>query len=109
ELGGPAVYTFRELMELMLAEIQRKRLLLPIPFPAAALLGAVGDLVAATPVPPPITSDQVKLLKADNVVSPGAPGLAELGITPTTPEAVIPTYLYRYRRGGQYAELAQAA
>jgi uncharacterized protein YbjT (DUF2867 family) len=109
ELGGPAVYTFRELMELMLAEIQRKRLLLPIPFPAAALLGAVGDLVAATPVPPPITSDQVKLLKADNVVSPGAPGLAELGITPTTLEAVIPTYLYRYRRGGQYAELAQAA
>ncbi|MDX9997872.1 MAG: complex I NDUFA9 subunit family protein [Phenylobacterium sp.] len=109
ELGGPAVYTFRELMELMLAEIQRKRLLLPIPFPAAALLGAVGDLVAATPVPPPITSDQVKLLKADNVVSPGAPGLAELGITPTTLEAVIPTYLYRYRRGGQYAELAQVA
>jgi len=43
------------------------------------------------------------------VVPPGAPGRAERGITPTTPEAVIPTYLYRYRRGGQYAELAQAA
>lgn len=107
ELGGPAVFTFRELMELLLKEIQRRRLLLPIPFSAASVLGSVGDLIAMTPIPPPITSDQVKLLKADNVVSPGAPGLAELGIQPTAVESVIPTYLYRYRRGGQYADMPQ--
>jgi NADH dehydrogenase len=107
ELGGPAIYSFRELMELLLRETQRRRLLLPIPFPAAALLGGVGDMVAVTPFPPPITSDQVKLLKSDNVVSPGAPGLAELGIVPTTVESVVPSYLYRYRRGGQYADMPQ--
>jgi hypothetical protein len=46
----------------------------------------------------------VELLKTDNVVSGAYPGLADLGITPTTLEAVLPTYLYRYRRGGQYAD-----
>lgn len=107
ELGGPAVYTFRELMELLLKETQRRRLLAPIPFPAASVLGSVGDLIAMTPFPPPLTSDQVKMLKADNVVSPDAPGLAELGVVPTTLEAVIPSYLYRYRRGGQYADMPQ--
>ncbi|MFC3080428.1 complex I NDUFA9 subunit family protein [Phenylobacterium terrae] len=107
ELGGPGVFTFRELMELLLKEIQRRRLLLPIPFAAAGALGAVGDVIAMTPFPPPITSDQVKLLKADNVVSEGAPGLSDLGIVPTTVESVIPTYLYRYRRGGQYADMPQ--
>ncbi len=103
ELGGPAVFSFRELMELVLAETGRRRVLLPLPFAAAGLLGAVGDLVAGL-LPPPITSDQVKLLKADNVVSGACPGLAELGITPTTLETVLPTYLYRYRKGGQYAD-----
>ncbi|MFN3583482.1 complex I NDUFA9 subunit family protein [Phenylobacterium sp.] len=103
ELGGPAVLTFRELMELMLAETGQKRLLLPVPFPVAGMLGALGDLVAGI-IPPPITSDQVKLLKADNVVSGAHPGLAELGVTATTLEAVLPTYLYRYRKGGQYAD-----
>jgi NADH dehydrogenase len=55
-------------------------------------------------IAPPITSDQVTLLKADNVVSGAYPGLAELGIAPTTMEAVLPAYLYRYRKGGQYAD-----
>jgi NADH dehydrogenase len=103
ELGGPADFTFRRLMELMLAEIERRRLLLPVPWFAADLLGAVGDL-AAMAIAPPITSDQVKLLRADNVTSGQYPGLEALGITPTTLEAVLPTYLYRYRRGGQYAD-----
>jgi NADH dehydrogenase len=103
ELGGPAVLSFRRLMELMLQEIERRRLLLPIPFPAAALLGALGDL-AAPLIAPPITADQVRLLRADTVVSGQYPGLAELGITPTTLEAVLPTYLWRYRKGGQYAD-----
>lgn len=103
ELGGPAAFTFRELMELMLAETGLRRLLLPVPFPVAGLLGAVGD-VAAMFVAPPVTSDQVELLKSDNVVSGACPGLAELGITATTMESILPSYLYAYRKGGQYAD-----
>lgn len=103
ELGGSAVFTFRQLMEMMLAETGRRRLLAPVPFPIAGALGAVGDLVAGI-LPPPVTSDQVELLKTDNVVSGAYPGLADLGLTPTTLEAVLPTYLYRYRKGGQYAD-----
>jgi NADH dehydrogenase len=103
ELGGPAAFSFRELMQIMLAETQRRRLLLPLPFAVAKPLGALGNLVAGI-IPPPISSDQVELLKSDNVVSGRYPGLAEMGITPTTLEAVLPTYLYRYRRGGQYAD-----
>lgn len=103
ELGGPAVLTFRELMEKLLAETGQRRLLLPVPLPVAAGLGAVGDLLAGF-LPPPITSDQVELLKTDNVVSGQYPGLAALGVTPTTLETVLPTYLYRYRKGGQYAD-----
>jgi len=110
ELGGPAVFTFRRLMELMLAEIGKRRLLVPLPFPAASLLGAAGDAAnrlagaVGAALPTPITADQVILLKSDNVVSGAYPGLADLGITPTTLEAVLPGYLYRYRKGGQYAD-----
>jgi NADH dehydrogenase len=103
ELGGPGVFTFRELMEMLLVQIDQRRLLAPIPFSVAGLLGKVGDLTAAL-LPPPVTSDQVELLKTDNVVSGVYPGLAELGITPSTLEAILPTYLYRYRKGGQYAD-----
>jgi len=103
ELGGPAIFTFRALMELMLAEIDHRRLLLPIPFAAADMLGVLGDL-AGMFVEPPITADQVTQLRSDNLVSGAYPGLADLGITPTTLEAVLPTYLYRYRKGGQYAD-----
>jgi NADH dehydrogenase len=110
ELGGPAAYSFRQLMELMLAEIGKRRLLLPLPWPAASLLGAAGDAanslagVAGASLPTPVTADQVILLKTDNVVSGAYPGLTDLGITPTTLEAVLPSYLYRYRKGGQYAD-----
>lgn len=103
ELGGPAEFTFRQLMEMMLEETQQRRLLLPMPFGVAGLLGGLGDLIAGI-VPPPVTSDQVKSLQADNIPSGQYPGLTALGITPTTLEAVLPTYLYRYRKGGQYAD-----
>ena len=107
ELGGPGVYTFRELMEIMLHDIQRKRPILPIPFGAAGLLGAVGDLQAKVlPIAPPLTSDQVKLLRSDNVADPAAPGLADLGVEATAIEAVLPTYLWRFRSGGQFAQVA---
>jgi NADH dehydrogenase len=103
ELGGPATLSFKALMEMMLAETGQRRLLVPIPWPAASLLGGLGDLVARF-LPPPVTSDQVESLKSDNVVSGRLPGLAELGIAPTSLEAVLPSYLYSYRRGGQYAD-----
>ncbi|WP_293680197.1 complex I NDUFA9 subunit family protein [uncultured Phenylobacterium sp.] len=103
ELGGPGAFTFKELMQKLLAETGQRRLLLPIPFEAASLLGSLGDL-ASFLIKPPITADQIQLLKSDNVVSGACPGLTELGVTPTPLEAVLPTYLYRYRRGGQYAD-----
>jgi NADH dehydrogenase len=104
ELGGPTIYSFEALMRLLLAEIGRRRILVPIPFGIAGLLGSVGDLLAATPLAPPITSDQVELLRVDNVVSPAALGLADLGVTASALEPIIPTYLYRFLKGGQYAE-----
>jgi NADH dehydrogenase len=110
ELGGPAVYTFEQLMRLTLAVIERRRLLVKVSFGAATTLGKVGDLIAKTGLmAPPITTDQVELLREDNVVGPGAAGLADLGVAATAVEAIIPTYLYRYRKGGQYAEATQAA
>ena len=108
EIGGAQTYSFRELMELMLQVIQRRRALVPVPFAVAGLLGQAGDLAARIGLPPPLTSDQVKLLKADNVTSLGAPGLAELGVQASALEPILPTYLYRYRPGGQYAEQAAA-
>ncbi|MEQ9331335.1 complex I NDUFA9 subunit family protein [Thalassobaculum sp.] len=99
ELGGPSVYTFRQLLELMLAEIRRKRMLVPLPFWLAALQGAVLELL---PVPP-LTRDQVELLKSDNVVAPGAKTLADLGIEATPLEIVVPSYLDKFRVGGRYA------
>jgi uncharacterized protein YbjT (DUF2867 family) len=104
ELGGPGIYTFEALMRLLLAEIGRNRLLVPVPFSMARLLGLAGDALAWAGLPPPITSDQVELLRGDNVAGPGALGLADLGVTPSALEPIIPTYLYRYVDGGQYAE-----
>jgi NADH dehydrogenase len=103
ELGGPADFSFRELMVLMLQVIERRRILAPVPFGIAEILGRFGDL-AGLAVTPPVTSDQVRLLRTDNVVSGDRPGLAELGVAASTLEAVIPSYLYRYRKGGQYAD-----
>ncbi|HZT50741.1 MAG TPA: complex I NDUFA9 subunit family protein, partial [Stellaceae bacterium] len=97
ELGGPEVLSFRELMRLMLRIVRRRRLLMPIPFGLAAFEAAFLELL---PVPP-LTRDQVRMLRRDNVVSAGVPGLRELGIVPTALELVLPTYLDKYRRGGR--------
>jgi NADH dehydrogenase len=110
ELGGPRVYSFRQLMELILAEIGRKRILLPLPFALADAMGSVADVgvgvLQSLPIPfevaPPLTGDQAKLLRYDNVVSADAPGLADLGITPTACEMILPTYLDRFRRHGRF-------
>ena len=94
ELGGPAVYSFRALLRLLLEEIGRRRLLLPIPFPLAAVLGAMLQYLPGAP----LTLDQVRLLRQDNVVSPSAASFATLGLRPVAIETVLPTYLASYRR-----------
>jgi NADH dehydrogenase len=103
ELGGPTVYSFRQLMQVVLAETGRNRVLLPVPFAIAAIKAFFLQFLPN----PPLTPDQVKLLRHDNVVAPKAPGLADLGIVPTTVEAEVPAYLWRYRPKGQYADLAK--
>ena len=94
-------------MELMLSETGQKRILVPTPFPIASLIGFGGEIAGWLPfVEPPVTRDQVKLLKRDNVVdTSGAVGtLADLGVTPDTVESVLPSYMVRYRKYGQFTE-----
>jgi len=105
ELAGPATYSFKELMQLVLHVTARNRLLVPLPFPAASLIGRAGDMAAFLGIKPPITLDQVELLRTDNIVSGAFPGLADLGIQARAVEPILPTYLYRYRKGGQFAEI----
>jgi len=113
ELGGPNVYSFKALMQYILKVTHRRRLLVPVPWPAASGLGLVGELTGALPfVQPFLTRDQVTLLKSDNVVGAGGEGLGrieDLGVEPETVEAVVPTYLARYRKGGQFAERPEDA
>ena len=101
ELGGPRIYSFRDLMELTLRATGRDRLLVNLPFGLAKLEAAFLELL---PVPP-LTRDQVELLKHDNVVAPGAATLADLGVAPTAVESILPTYLDRFRAGGRFAAL----
>jgi NADH dehydrogenase len=103
ELGGPTIYSFKELMQLILRETGRKRVLVPLPFVIASLNAMFLQLLPN----PLLTVDQVRLLKKDNVVSSTAAGLSNLGIAPTSAEAVIPSYLWRYRAKGEYADQAR--
>jgi len=102
ELGGPEVRTFRELMEYVLAVTERRRLLVPLPFGLAKLQAMFLQLLPT----PLLTPDQVELLRTDNVVSPAAQAegrtLPALGIEPTALEAVVPSYLWRFRKAGQF-------
>ena len=113
ELGGPDVDTFRDLMRQMLAVIHRRRLIVNVPFFVASIMGGAFDLLQALTLGlfrnGLITRDQVRNLKSDNVVSPGARTLADLGITPTAVGAVLPEYLWRYRPSGQYAAIKDSA
>jgi len=102
ELGGPSVRSFKELMQFVLATTQRRRLLVPVPF---ALLKLQAAFLQFAPKPP-ITPDQVELLKIDNVVSDAARSdgrtLEGLGIVPESIDAIVPTYLWRFRKTGQF-------
>jgi NADH dehydrogenase len=103
ELGGPTVYSFKELMQIVLRETGRKRLLVPLPFFLASIKAFFLQMPAMIlPIDPLLTMDQVTLLKSDNVVSAGAAGLSDLGIAPDSLEAVLPSYLWRFRAKGQF-------
>ena len=113
ELGGPDVYTFRELMQKMLQVVQRRRLIVNIPFFVARIMGGAFDLLQTLTLGlftnGLITRDQVRNLAQDNVVSPRARSLADLGIAPTPIDAVLPEYLWRYRPSGQFAAIRDSA
>ena len=100
ELGGPSIYSFRQLMELMLAEIGVNRLLAPIPWGMARVQASMVEWLPK----PPLTRDQVELLKRDNVLSGEAPGLSDLGIQATALELILPTYLDRFHKGGRFGQ-----
>ncbi len=100
ELGGPQIFTFKDLMQLVLKETGQRALLLPLPFAVASLMGAVMGLLPK----PPLTTDQVTLLKSDNVAGGNFPGLQRLGVTPTAANAVLPGYMDIYRKGGRFNE-----
>ena len=113
ELGGPEVDSFRGLMGRMLHVIQRRRAVINLPFLVARVMGFAFDMVQAVTLGlienKMITRDQVRNLRRDNVVSPSARGFAQLGISPTAMEAVLPEYLWRYRPSGQYAAIKDSA
>lgn len=113
ELGGPEVATFRELMQRMLQVIHRRRLIVGLPFWAARLMAMGLDLVQFVTLGlitnTMLTRDQVANLRHDNLVSPDAKGLAELGISPVALGSVLPEYLWRFRPSGQYDEIKASA
>jgi len=102
ELGGPEVRSFKQLMEYVLAVTERKRLLLPIPFGLAKLQAMILQLLPT----PLLTPDQVESLRADNIVSGAATAqgrtIGDLGIAPSALEAIVPSYLWRFRKTGQF-------
>ncbi len=105
ELGGPRVMSFKNVLEEILEITHRKRFLLPLPWGLASLIGKIAKFIPF--IDPPLTDDQVTLLKTDNVVSAEAISqkrtLAGMGIALTTVEAILPSYLTRYRPHGQYS------
>jgi NADH dehydrogenase len=88
ELGGPEIFTYRELIESILTHVGRRRLLLPVPFRVWELLALLCSRLAS----PPVTEAQVTLMRADNVVANEALALADLGVTPTALKTILPEY-----------------
>ncbi len=108
ELGGPKVYSYREIAALVLLEIDRRKPIVGMPAPLMKLAGFFAQQIARLGLVPPITADHVELMRHDNVVRAGAKDLASLGIVPTAAEAILPMYLDRYRIGGRYNQHAPA-
>ena len=112
ELGGENVYSFRALMQVMLGVVQRRRMIINIPFWIARIMASVFGVVQAVTlgiVKAPVTKDQVANLAVDNVVSADAKTLADLGVDATALEPVLPDYLWRFRPSGQYAAIKDSA
>jgi len=113
ELGGPDKDTFRGLIKRMLGVIQRRRLVIGLPFWVGSVLASCFDAVHSVLLGlidnTILTRDQVRALKVPSVVSEGAKSFADLGIEPTAAEAVMPEYLWRYRPSGQYAAIKASA
>ncbi|MCC5959421.1 MAG: complex I NDUFA9 subunit family protein [Rhodobacteraceae bacterium] len=113
ELGGPDSATFQELMQIMLAEIRRNRIILNVPFFVAGIMGGVLDIAQKVSLGlftnTVLTRDQVRNLRRDNLVSDDAIGFSELGITPIPMSAVLPSYLWIHRQGGQYKAIHESA
>lgn len=105
ELGGPEVRTFRELMELMLRETATRRALVDLPFGLANLIAGLTQWVPGAP----LTRDQVAMLRIDTVVSDAAKAegrtLEGLGLAPVALSTVLPTYLWRFRKAGQFTRV----
>lgn len=95
-LGGPRVWTFRELLEYVLQQTGRNRRLIDVPMGLARLQARLLEFVPGKP----LTRDQLLMLSRDNVASGDLPGLTDLGVVPTPVELVVPTYLQRFRPGG---------
>ena len=108
ELGGPRVYTYREVAQLVLREIDRKKPIIGTPAALMKVAAFFAQQVARLGRVPPLTVDQVELMLHDNVVRPGAHGLGALGIQATAAEVILPTYLDRFRIGGRYNQHAPA-
>ncbi len=113
ELGGPQVASFRTLMQDMLRIINRRRLILNMPFWIANIMAFGFDMAQKVSFGilrnGMITRDQVKNLRNDNVVGDGVRGLADLGIEPTAYQAILPDYLWRFRPSGQYDAIKGSA
>ncbi|MBW7922620.1 MAG: complex I NDUFA9 subunit family protein [Rubellimicrobium sp.] len=112
ELGGPDVATLRELMEDMLLEIRRRRVIINLPFWLARPVAGVitfAHVMSIGIIPRLLTIDQVAQLRSDNVVSEGARGFADLGIEPAAMAAIVPEYLWRFRPSGQYLAIKESA
>ena len=98
ELGGPKNYSFKELMEILLNEIKKKRFLIPIPFGMAKFQSYFLQVMSN----PLLTPDQVEMLKYNNTVSGAYPTLKDLGVSGTPIHSILPKYIYRFRTGGQF-------
>lgn len=94
ELGGAHIYSFKQILEYILKLTSKNRLLVSLPFPIASFIGRLAEFLPC----PPLTRDQVKLLKHNNTVNSTAKSFANLGITPTSVEMVVPTYLSMYNK-----------
>ncbi|WP_424943720.1 complex I NDUFA9 subunit family protein [Aliiroseovarius crassostreae] len=112
ELGGPEVESFRDLLKRMLRHVQRRRGIVNIPFGIARINAFFFDMVQKLTgglVPALLSRDQVRSLRSDTVVHEGAKTFEDLGISPKPMDAMLPDYLWRFRDGGEYADITASA